>query len=71
MKLKLKQSRGITLISLVVTIVVLIILAGISLNLLLREDGLIAKAREAKTTTEIATARKTRISKRTSTIRKV
>ena len=34
-KIKNKQERGITLVALVVTIVVLLILAGISLNLVL------------------------------------
>ena len=48
----IKTNRGITLIALVVTIVVLLILAGISLNLVLGQNGLITKARDAKTQTE-------------------
>lgn len=40
--------KGITLISLVVTIIVLIILAGISINLLFGENGLITMAQKAK-----------------------
>ena len=38
---------GITLIALVVTIVVLLILAGITISLVFSENGIIAKAREA------------------------
>ncbi len=47
-KLKNEQERGITLIALVVTIVVLLILAGISLNLVLGENGIITRAQQAK-----------------------
>ena len=42
------STAGITLIALVVTIIVLIILAGISINLVLGENGIIQKAKEAK-----------------------
>ena len=45
---ELKSSRGITLIALVVTIVVLIILAGLSINLILGQNGIIEKAKQAK-----------------------
>ena len=50
----MKKQNGITLISLVVTIIVLIILAGISINLTLGQDGIITKAREAKQNMEFA-----------------
>ena len=40
--------NGITLIALVVTIVVLLILAGITISLVFSENGIIAKARETK-----------------------
>ncbi len=46
-KYKKKNSSGITLIALVVTIIVLIILAGISINLLLGNNGIITKAKDA------------------------
>lgn len=46
------NEKGITLIALVVTIVVLLILAGISINLVLGENGIIKKAKEAKTAHE-------------------
>ena len=45
----MKKNKGITLVALVVTIVVLLILAGVSINLVLGNNGIIAKAKEAKT----------------------
>ena len=42
-----KNELGITLIALVVTIVVLLILAGVSISLVLGENGIINKAKEA------------------------
>ena len=44
----MKKETGITLVSLVVTIIILIILAGISLNVTIGEDGIITKAKQAK-----------------------
>ena len=44
-----KSKKGITLVALVVTIVVLLILAGVSINLVLGDNGIISKAQEAKT----------------------
>ena len=41
MNQKLKNKRGITLIALVVTIVVLLILAGVSISLILDNNGII------------------------------
>ncbi len=51
-KLKIKQGKGITLIALVVTIVVLLILAGVSISLVLNNNGVISKAKDAKYSTE-------------------
>lgn len=48
-----KGIRGITLIALVVTIVVLLILAGASLNLVIGNNGIIRKAEEAREETII------------------
>ena len=45
----LKNEKGITLIALVVTIVVLLILAGVTTSLLLYENGIIAKSQDART----------------------
>lgn len=44
----LKNMKGITLIALVVTIVVLLILAGVSINLILGDNGIISKSKEAR-----------------------
>ena len=44
----MKNTKGITLIALVVTIVVLLILAGVSLNLVIGNNGIIIKGKEAK-----------------------
>ena len=46
MKKILKSKNGITLIALIITIIVLIILAGISIAVLTGEDGLITKAKQ-------------------------
>ena len=45
------EKNGITLIALVVTIVILLILAGVSLNLALGSNGIVMKASEAKAET--------------------
>ena len=50
----MKKENGITLVALVVTIIVLIILAGISINLLLGDNGIITIAKRAKENTELA-----------------
>ncbi len=51
---KLTNNKGITLIALVITIIVLIILAGVSINLVLGENGLFTKAKNAAKDMEIA-----------------
>ena len=43
----MKKNNGITLIALVITIIVLIILAGISINFLFGDNGIISKAQDA------------------------
>ena len=53
MRDKLKNTNGITLIALVVTIVVLLILAGVSISMLTGENGIITQAQESKLQTEI------------------
>ena len=45
----MKNNKGITLVALVVTIVVLLILAGVSINLVLGNNGIIARAKDAET----------------------
>ena len=50
----LKGKKGITLIALVVTIVVLIILVGISINLVIGDNGIITIAKKVKENTEVS-----------------
>ena len=54
--MKTKEMKGITLVALVVTIVVLLILAGVSINTVLGDDGIIKKAKEAAETTKRVSA---------------
>ena len=49
-----ENKKGITLIALVVTIVVLLILAGVSLNLLIGNNGIITRARQAKISNDLS-----------------
>ena len=53
-KQKLKESKGITLIALVITIIVLLILAGVTIATLTGDNGILKKAGDAKTQTEQA-----------------
>ena len=53
-KTKLKGQNGITLIALVITIIVLLILAAVSIATLTGENGILTRANEAKTETEEA-----------------
>ena len=50
----LRRNKGITLIALVVTIIVLLILAGISIAMLTGQNGILNRAAEAKEKTRIA-----------------
>ncbi len=50
------ESKGITLIALVITIIVLLILAGVSIAMLTGENGILTQAQRAKTETENAAA---------------
>lgn len=50
----MRKSKGITLIALVITIIILIILAGVSINLTFGDNGILTKAKEAKKLQEIA-----------------
>ena len=48
------QNSAITLIALIITIIVLLILAGVTLNMVMGENGLFGKANNAKNKTEVA-----------------
>ena len=54
MERKLKESKGITLIALVITIIVLLILAGVSIATLTGDNGILTQANNAKKNTQIA-----------------
>ena len=54
MKKHLRKTSGITLIALVITIIVLLILAGIAINTIAGNNGVLTKATQAKSRTEEA-----------------
>ena len=53
---KVRKAKGITLIALVITIIVLLILAGVSIAMLTGPNGLLTQAQEAKEATSKAEA---------------
>ena len=57
----LKGQKGITLVALVVTIIVLIILAGISISLVLGDNGIVTKAKAGRTNYQTAANEETAI----------
>ena len=63
MEKKHKSIRGITLVALVVTIIVLLILAGLTINIVLVDDGIFKKAEQA-----LEVQRKTEVEEKLSTI---
>ena len=52
----LKNNKGITLIALVITIIVLLILAGVSIAMLTGENGILKQATTAVSDTEVGAA---------------
>ena len=52
-KKKFKETKAITLIALVITIIVLLILAGVTIFALSGDNGILTRASDAKTSTEI------------------
>lgn len=48
MKEKIRKEKGITLVALVVTIVVLLIITGVGIHLVIGDNGIISKADEAR-----------------------
>ena len=49
-----KNTRGITLVALIITVIVLLILAGITINLTIGQDGLLKRAQETGVKQKIA-----------------
>ena len=54
---KIKTNKGITLIALVITIIVLLILAGVTIAMITGENGILTKANNSKNETAKATAK--------------
>lgn len=54
LKWKIDSRKGITLITLVITIIILLILASVAINLFVNDNGLFSKAKEAKFKTKIS-----------------
>ena len=54
---KIKEKNGITLVALVITIIVLLILAGVTITMILGENGILTRARDAKEKQKIEEAR--------------
>ncbi len=52
----MKSNSGITLVALVITIIVLLILAGVSISLVVGDNGIMTRAKDAGTKTESADA---------------
>ena len=50
----MKSNKGVTLIALVITIIVLLILAGVSISLVVGDSGVFTRGRDATTKTQIA-----------------
>ena len=48
LKNEVRRNSGITLIALVVTIIILIVLAGVSISMLTGQNGILKRAAEAK-----------------------
>ena len=53
----MKKNNGITLIALVITIIVLLILAGVSIAMITSQDGILGKAKNAKVASALGTAK--------------
>ena len=53
----LKENKGVTLVALVITIIVLLILAGVTLSMVMGDSGIFGKANKASTETSYASAR--------------
>lgn len=56
---KIKSNSAITLIALIITIIVLLILAGVTLSMVMGENGIFGKANSAKEKTQKTTAEET------------
>ena len=53
----LKENKGVTLVALVITIIVLLILAGVTLSMVMGDSGIFGKANKASADTAISSAK--------------
>lgn len=53
----LKENKGVTLVALVITIIVLLILAGVTLSMVMGNGGIFTKANNASEQTNVASAK--------------
>ena len=53
----LKENKGVTLVALVITIIVLLILAGVTLSMVMGESGIFGKANKASVNTNLSSAK--------------
>ena len=54
MKVNMRKKSGITLIALIVTVIVLLIISGVTLSTLTGDDGILSKTNEAQEVTDTA-----------------
>ena len=59
MKNKSQKNKGITLIALIITIIILLILAGVTMSLVIGDNGLINNSKNSKTKSEISQEKET------------
>lgn len=52
----LKENKGVTLVALVITIIVLLILAGVTLSMVMGDNGIFGKANDASIKTSVSGA---------------
>lgn len=52
----LKENKGVTLVALVITIIVLLILAGVTLSMVMGDSGIFSKANDASIKTSVSGA---------------
>ena len=53
MQKKIKESKGITLVALIITVIILLILAGVTISLVIGENGLITRTKQAKEESDV------------------
>lgn len=59
MRNKLQEKKGITLIALIITIIIMLILAGVTMNLIIGDNGLINNSKNSKVASEISQEKET------------